>query len=75
MNTENPEPKNTIHIRPYTLSEISAFYKVHYKTLKRWLSPFKDEIGQKNGKFYSIKQVEIIFKKLSFPYDEDIHKE
>jgi hypothetical protein len=43
-------------------------YEVDWRTLKKWLQPFEIEIGEKIGRFYSIRQVEIIFDKLGYPY-------
>jgi hypothetical protein len=57
----------TIPLKHYTLRELSKFYGVCDATLRKWIIPFKDEIGEKNGKFYSIAQVRIIFKKLELP--------
>jgi len=51
----------------YSTIEIAKFYEVNERTLKRWLSLYEDEIGQKIGYFYTPKQVRIIFEKLGMP--------
>ncbi len=54
-------------IKPYTLKEIAEVYGVCDKTVKRWIEPFKDEIGQRRGRFYNVTQVKIIFERLGLP--------
>jgi hypothetical protein len=54
-------------IRPYTKGELSAFYGVCVKTFSKWLRPFQDKIGERNGHFYSVEQVKIIFSLLGIP--------
>jgi transposase len=56
-----------IPLKHYTLRELAKFYGVCEKTFKKWITPFLSEIGEKNGKFYSIAQVRIIFQKLELP--------
>ena len=58
---------NGIVIKPYSLGELSKLYSVERRTLKRWLNPFKKEIGQLCGRYYTIRQVKIIFGKLDIP--------
>jgi len=59
--------KYEIKIKAYSLIELAALYEVDWRTLKRWLIPFKKEIGEKNGRYFLIPQVKIIFEKLSLP--------
>ncbi len=54
-------------VKPYTLKEISSIYGVCDKTLKRWLKPFKEEIGERQGRFYNVTQVRLIFDRLGLP--------
>lgn len=58
---------NGIVIRPYTHKELAALYGVSWLTFQKWLKPFEEEIGIKNGHFYNTRQVEIIFAKLGYP--------
>lgn len=55
-------------IRPYNTIELCRIYGITDKTFAKWLKPFLDEIGPKNGRFYTVVQVEIIFHKLGLPY-------
>lgn len=54
-------------IRPYSAKDLADIYGVCDKTFKRWLTPFASAIGEKNGRFYSVVQVKIIFEKLGVP--------
>ncbi len=59
-------------VKPYTHKELSNYYGVCDKTLKKWLNPFAPQIGQKNGRYYTVVQVRIIFEKIGIPgfFDE-----
>ena len=56
-----------IQLRPYCLKELAALYEVKPRTIKIWLQPFLSVIGAKSGRFYTLKQVEIIFNKIGEP--------
>jgi hypothetical protein len=59
--------RNEIRVKPYSLIELASLYEVDWRTLKKWLLPFKEEIGKKQGRYYQIPQVKVIFDKLSLP--------
>ena len=65
--TTQQEPR-TVMVKPYTLTDLSIIYGVCRKTIKGWIYEFKDEIGEKKGRYYSIKQVKTIFENLNIPY-------
>ena len=69
--SENNE-NDKIALKPYTLNELSKLYGVNFRTLKVWLKPFLSEIGEKKGRYYTIPQVKIIFKKLDLPSKIDL---
>lgn len=54
-------------VKPYTLKELAALYDVDDRTIRNWIEPFKAEIGKKNGNYYSVIQVRIIFTRLGVP--------
>jgi len=54
-------------VKPYTHKELSCFYGVSEKTLKKWLQPFQEQIGEKRGRFYTVVQVKIILDKIGIP--------
>jgi hypothetical protein len=63
MKSENQK----FQLRPYTISELSDIYGVSKKTFRKWLEPFQNEIGIRNGFFYSVKQLQVIIDKLGIP--------
>jgi hypothetical protein len=53
--------------QPYTTDELAMLYGITAKTFLKWLKPFQDEIGEKIGWYFNIRQVNIIFEKLGRP--------
>ena len=66
-NIQEQEGKELIPLRRYSIKELSALYHVHKSTFLGWLKPFQKDIGQRDGHFYTIAQVKIIFQKLDTP--------
>ena len=58
---------NGIEMKHYSTKELAQFYGVCDKTLLKWMRPFADDIGQKQGRYYTVAQVRIIFEKLGLP--------
>lgn len=56
-----------IPLKPYTMKELALMYGVCKRTLKKWLQPYEQEIGDHNGRFLTIVQVKIVFTKLGLP--------
>lgn len=54
-------------IKPLNYKQLAAEYNVTPRTLKSWLKPFVDEIGQVLGKTLTMKQLQIIYNKLGDP--------
>jgi hypothetical protein len=54
-------------IRPYSKRELAALYEMHPRSFFTLLKPHLDVIGTKIGRYYSIKQVEIIFERIGLP--------
>ena len=61
------EPRKFITLKAYSPSELAEIYDVDRRTMNRWLKPFKEEIGLRLGRYYTITQVRMIFLKLSVP--------
>jgi transposase-like protein len=59
--------KQVIEVKPYTVKELSNMYGISDKTLRKWLKPFEESIGMKNGHYFTTLQVQIIFSKLGVP--------
>lgn len=54
-------------LKPYTLTEIAQIYGVSVRTMHQWMGPFKEKIGAKRGRYYTIPQVKVFFDNLSLP--------
>lgn len=54
-------------IKPYTTKELASIYGVCDKTLKKWMKPFSADIGEKQGRYYTVAQVKMIFEKIGVP--------
>lgn len=61
------ESSSKFPLQAYTALELARLYKVHKSTFLRWVEPFKEDIGEKKGRFYTIAQVKIIIEKLGVP--------
>jgi len=64
MNTTLNAPPEMKH---YSTKELARFYGVCDKTLLKWMKPFTDDIGPKQGRYYTVAQVSVIFEKLGRP--------
>ena len=58
---------NTVALKPYSFTELAKLYDVCIRTMKKWMVPFEEEVGEKRGRYYTIAQVKIIFEKLGLP--------
>jgi transposase len=58
---------NRIQIKAYSITELANIYDVDIRTLKKWMKPFKNDIGEKQGRFFNIPQVKVILARLSLP--------
>ncbi len=65
--------KKKIKLDRYSVKELSAFYGVCHRTMKKWIRPFAVEIGDKNGRYYNANQVKLIFDKLGLPGDYELY--
>jgi hypothetical protein len=64
--------QKTFLVKPYTTSELAAFYKVCSRTLRKWLKSIENEVGERIGRYYTVNQVKIIIEKLGIPKDIEI---
>jgi hypothetical protein len=63
MNAE----QTLIELKPYSLTELATLYSVCNRTFKKWVKPFENEIGKKQGRYYTVSQVAVVFDKIGFP--------
>lgn len=57
-----------IMVQPYMISELKDIYNISTKTFRNWLKIIEPELGKRQGRYYSARQVEIIFKNFGIPY-------
>ncbi|HVD99539.1 MAG TPA: hypothetical protein VNB90_15125 [Cytophagaceae bacterium] len=56
-----------IPLKNYTMKELLIIYGVSRNTFKKWLKPLKKLLGNRDGYYYSILQIKIIFSALQLP--------
>lgn len=56
-----------VEVKHYSTKELAKFYGVCDKTLLKWMKPFTNDIGQRQGRYFTVAQVKIIFEKLGEP--------
>lgn len=54
-------------IKPLNYKQLAAVYEITHKTLKSWLEPFMEEVGEMRGKTFNLKQMRTIYDKLGEP--------
>ena len=60
----------SLQLKPCGTKELARLYDVKPRIIRVWLEPFISLIGERNGRYYTIKQVAIIFEKLGEPNRE-----
>jgi hypothetical protein len=69
---QNVSTASQIQLKAYSIKEVAEFYGIcertmMERTMKTWLIPYQKEIGPRMGRFYTPKQVKVIFEKLGIP--------
>lgn len=54
-------------VKPYRLIDLAAIFDVNYKTMQRWMDKFPAELGERDGRYYSIQQVRFCIEKFGLP--------
>ena len=71
MATHSPKQffdgQGNLLIKPYRLKDLAAIFDISQFTLKRWIDKYPDELGEKDGTYYSIQQVEFMIEKFGLP--------
>ncbi|HEX7904900.1 MAG TPA: hypothetical protein VF487_13570 [Chitinophagaceae bacterium] len=61
------DDKGNLIIKPYRMTDLAAIFDVNYRTMKRWMSNFPNDLHKKEGKYYSIQQVEFMIGQFGLP--------
>lgn len=62
MKANNDSPRT-----PRTIKELAKFYAVEPRTIRNWIAPFRKELGEKCGRYFTDWQVKLIIAKLGTP--------
>ena len=54
-------------VKPYRLSDLAAIFDVNTKTMRKWLDRYPDNLGKREGKYFSVRQVEFCLDKFGLP--------
>lgn len=54
-------------VNPYGMKQLCEIYQISGKTMRKWLQPFAQQIGERQGHIYNVAQVATIFKNLGVP--------
>lgn len=61
------EVRHVTEIKAYSPAELANIYQVSKCTLNRWLKPHQQMIGKREGLYYTVKQIRMIFDLLGLP--------
>ncbi|MCC6837239.1 MAG: hypothetical protein IT234_01760 [Bacteroidia bacterium] len=67
MKEKDAEQKHKVGLRPYTKSDLAGLYEMKHRAFYSLFKPHEATVGVKLGRYYSSKQVEIIFQCLGLP--------
>ena len=59
--------KKSIELKPYMPNELARLYQVSHPTLLKWIKGIGEKLGKRQGQYYSVKQVAMIFEELGLP--------
>lgn len=54
-------------VKPYRLSDLATIFDVNRKTMRKWLDKYPDELGKREGKYFSVRQVQFCLEKFGLP--------
>jgi len=52
---------SSIHPKAATKSELARAYGISVRTLNTWLKSIESDVGALRGRFYTLKQVQVMF--------------
>ena len=56
-----------LFVKPYRLSDLAEIFDVNRKTMRKWLDKYPDELGKREGKYFSVRQVQFCLEKFGLP--------
>ena len=61
------DEQGNLNIKPYRLKDLIAIFDVNENTFKKWMARYPDELSERDGKYFSIRQVEFMIEKFGLP--------
>lgn len=61
-------------IKPYQMKQLAEIYKVHRKTLSRWIYGIVPNIDKKKRKYFTIEEVVTIVNAIGLPHTIQVKK-
>jgi hypothetical protein len=55
-------------IKPYRIKDLAAIFDVNQQTLKRWMSKHPRQLGNRDGRYYSVHQVNYMIEVFGLPH-------
>ncbi len=56
-----------LFVKPYRLSDLSNIFDVNRKTMRKWMDKHPEELGKREGKYFSIRQVQFCLQQFGLP--------
>lgn len=54
-------------IKPYRITDLAAIFDINRKTMRLWMNRYPHDLAKKEGKYFSIRQVEFMIEKFGLP--------
>lgn len=62
------DEQGNLIIKPYRMKDLAAIFDVNQQTLKRWMSKHSEKLAEKDGKYYSVHQVNYMIEIFGLPH-------
>lgn len=56
-----------LFVKPYRLSDLATIFDINRKTMRRWMLRYPEELGKREGKYFSVRQVEFCLQTFGLP--------
>jgi transposase-like protein len=54
-------------IKPYRISDLATIFDIHRDTMRKWMLSYPEQLTKREGKYFSVRQVEFIIEKFGRP--------
>lgn len=62
------DEQGNLIVKPYRLKDLAAIFDVNQQTLKRWMNKHPQRLSEKDGKYYSVHQVNYMIEVFGLPH-------